>query len=396
MSISLQDIQFLTTMYGERLLARLADEDLSDANTLRLLTVLRRDYTAQQAGAALEMARLRVKAAEKFGTDARRMFFTREALEQASDPLVRRYRANEIGNLDVERLVDAGCGIGADSLALARVGAAVVGLDIDSVRIEIARYNAAALESAAKFEIADIREEMPEADVVFFDPARRDAHGKRIYDVERYEPPLSIVQGWSHTVIVVKLSPGVDLEQLKGFRGEVEFISVDGDLKEAVLWLGEGYSGRRATLLVGTEVFHWDGRGSQLTNPHSELSAPRGWLVEPDPAILRAGLVEDAAAELNGFLLDETIAYFTTETKPDSPWVRAWEIFDWMPFNQKRLRAYLREQDVGSVTVKKRGSPLTPETLIPQLKLKGDATRTLVLTRYRGQPIVLICGANPG
>jgi hypothetical protein len=118
--------------------------------------------------------------------------------------------------------------------------------------------------------------------------------------------------------------------------------------------------------------------------------------VEPDPAILRAGLVQDAAEKFNGFMLDETIAYFTTDRKPDSPWVRAWQILDWMPFNLKKLRAYLRERNVGNVTVKKRGSPLTPETLIPQLKLKGDESRTLVLTRLQGQPIVMICENMPG
>ena len=40
---------------------------------------------------------------------------------------------------------------------------------------------------------------------------------------------------------------------------------------------------------------------------------------------------------------------------------------------------------------KKRGTAVTPDTLIPQLKLKGSESRTLVLTRYQGQQIVMIC-----
>ncbi len=62
-----------------------------------------------------------------------------------------------------------------------------------------------------------------------------------------------------------------------------------------------------------------------------------------------------------------------------------------MPFNLKKLRAYLREHHVGRVTVKKRGTAVTPESLIPQLKLKGDVSRTIVLTRFQGAQIVLIC-----
>ena len=84
----MSDIQFLSSDIGSQLLTRLASEDLSESTTLRLLITLRKDYSAEQARAALEMARLRLKAVDKFGTDANALFFTRDALEQASDPLV--------------------------------------------------------------------------------------------------------------------------------------------------------------------------------------------------------------------------------------------------------------------------------------------------------------------
>jgi hypothetical protein len=393
----LPNLEFLTSAKGQQLLERLAGENLADAHTLRLLTVLRKDHTAEQAGSALEMARLRVKAVSKFDDDAHQMFFTRDALEQASDPLVRAYRARDLippNHEGIYSLIDAGCGIGADSLAFASTGADVLGLDIDPVRVEIARYNAGRLGLKARFEVADIRDGLPDANEVFFDPARRDDQGKRIYDVERYLPPLSIIQSWEHDMIQVKLSPGVDLDQLKSYGGAVEFISVDGDLKEAVLTCGRDFPGYGlfATLLVSDQVYQWNNPGEYTAlDRNISIAEPRGWLVEPDPAILRAGLVQDVAEKFSGLMLDETIAYFTTDVKPESPWVRAWQILDWMPFNLKKLRAYLRERNVGNVTVKKRGSPLTPEELIPQLKLKGSESRTLVLTRLRGQPIVIIC-----
>jgi hypothetical protein len=70
---------------------------------------------------------------------------------------------------------------------------------------------------------------------------------------------------------------------------------------------------------------------------------------------------------------------------------RAWQLIDWMPFNLKRLRTYLREHNIGRVTIKKRGSPIAPEELTAKLNLKGDKSCTLVLTRCNGQPIVMIC-----
>ncbi|NJL93087.1 MAG: hypothetical protein HC915_04860 [Anaerolineae bacterium] len=67
----------------------------------------------------------------------------------------------------------------------------------------------------------------------------------------------------------------------------------------------------------------------------------------------------------------------------------------WLPFNLKKLRALLREQDIGQVTVKKRGSPLTPEQLQGQLRLKGGgAHATLILTRLAGQHVALISWAD--
>lgn len=385
MSVSLDTLDFLASSAGAPLLAQLAAEDLSDANTLPLLTRLRRAYTAEQAGAALELARLRRKAVGKFGEDAARLFFTADALEQASDPLARHYRAAWVSGC---RTVDACCGIGADSLAFAQAGHEVTGVDLDPVRVQMARLNAAALGARARFDVGDVREHIPSADFVFFDPARRDAQGNRLYDVERYQPPLSLIRRWQSRLIGVKLSPGVDLAQLESYAGAVEFISVDGDLKEAALWLGSEQTGMAAVLLTDEATYRWQ---PAALPPPSVLSEPRGWLVEPDPALIRARLVADAAAAFDGAQLDATIAYFTTDARPDSPWLRAWQIVDWMPFNLKRLRAYLREHRVGQVTVKKRGTAVTPDALIPRLKLKGEQTRTLVLTRCLERQIILIC-----
>jgi predicted nicotinamide N-methyase len=385
MPLSFADLDFLVTSAGARLLEHLNHEDLSENRILSILTRLRHEYSPEQARAALEMAQLRRKAGEKFGSDAAHMFFTREALEQASDPQVRHYRSQIMAGL---RVVDACCGIGADSLAIARVGSEVLGLDIDPLRVRIAECNAKALGLKAQFQVSDVRDGLPESDLVFFDPARRDPTGKRIHDVERYQPPLSLLRQWRTPHIVVKLSPGVELEQLANYGGSIEFISVRGDLKEAVLWLGFELPRRKATLLTHQQAYHWESGEAPMIAP---LSSPLGWLIEPDAALLRAGLVADVALALGVYQIDETIAYLTADEQPDSPWVRAWKILDWMPFHLKRLRAYLRAQNVGRVTVKKRGTAITPEELVAGLKLKGTESRTLVLTRWQGQPIVLIC-----
>ncbi len=382
-------LPFLTSDAGARLLADLAHADLSDANTLALLTRLRQSYDADHAAAALTLARLRQRATAKFGDDAHKLFFTPAALEQASDPQVRHYRA---AIADGKRALDVCCSLGTDSIALARAGASsVLGLDNDPLRIEMAKCNAAALDLPIDFRVQDVTQGVPASyDLIFYDPARRDAGGRRLHAVEAYQPPLSLVNTWQADMLAVKLSPAVDLAQLADYGGLTEFISVAGDLKEAVLWLGRAEPGTLATRIADGQVMHW----RRDHTPNVGLSAPRGWLLEPDPALLRAGLVQDVAEALQGWLLDETIAYITTDAQPDSAWVRAWQIWDWLPFNLKQLRAYLRERDIGRVTVKKRGFPMSPDELQAKLKLKpkrADKRCTLVLTRHAGTPIVLVC-----
>ena len=286
-------------------------------------------------------------------------------------------------------MLDLCCGIGGDSLAFAAAGKRVLGLDIDPVRIAIAQHNAAATALPAVFQAADVERAIPQGyDCIFFDPARRDQQGRRIHHVEHYRPPLSLCRKWAADEALVKLSPAVDLRQLAVYGGQVEFISAKGQLTEALLWLHRPCAPPSATLLTDAGAHHKTGRSAAGV----EIAAPKAWLFEPDPALLRAGLVRELAQDLNAAMLDETIAYLTMDARADTPWGRYWQVLDWMPFHLKRLRRYLATRGIGRVTIKKRGFALTPEELTARLRLKGgDMECVLVLTRHHGKPIVIIC-----
>ncbi len=388
-------VDFLQTQAARDCLDDLRAQPLKETDVLPTLARLRKHFAADEAGALLETARLRQKAAAKFGAHAHALLYTADALEQASHPAARRFRAAQLPQ-GTRRVLDVCCGIGADSLAYAQAGYDVLGLDNDPVRVAIAQHNAAALGlNNARFAVVDVTQGVPDDyDALFFDPARRDDDGRRLFDVAQYQPPLAYLHSWHAPYKHAKLAPSVELAQVAAYSGEVLFLSYGGELKEAVLMLGGGaQAGARTAVRLtddGAHVWRCADPAAALAQT-ATLAAPRGWLCEPDPAILRAGLVRPLAEALGGALLDESIAYFCTPHAPDSVWVRAWQILDVLAFNVKGLRAYLRGHNVGRVTVKKRGSPLTPETLIPQLKLKGDETRTLVLTRHAQQPIVLVC-----
>jgi hypothetical protein len=72
------------------------------------------------------------------------------------------------------------------------------------------------------------------------------------------------------------------------------------------------------------------------------------------------------------------------------PLATGYRILDVMPFSLKRLRTYLREREVGRLTIKKRGTAVTPEHLRGQLGLKGSQEATIVLTRVAGSQQILV------
>ena len=354
-------------------------------------TTLSRRFPAELARLALEIAILRGEAARKFPF-ADQLYLTREALEQASSWQVSTHRARRYQGYS--HLLDLGCSVGGDTLALAQV-APTTGIDRDLLRLGMSRANldTIALHSQTGFIQADLNFSLPlslprSTTALFFDPARR-VQGKRLSSVRSYQPPLNLIHAWlpDYPALGVKISPGVKLDELADYDAEIEFISLNGELKEAVLWFGPLKSATfRATLLP---------EGNTLTNEDLSPSllpvdTPRRYLYEPDPAVLRAGLVAALGIRLDAAQLDPDIAYLTGDQHVETPFARCWAIEAWFPFQLKRLRAYLRERGVGQVIVKKRGSPLEPEALIGALKLSGEAARTVFLTHLRGKPIVVI------
>ena len=388
--MDLEAFHFLLTEAGQRRLAELTAETITPANHLPLAMALRDSFSSEEAHALLETALLRQKAAGKFSRAAE-MDFTREALEQASSEAVSHYRADRYRAAGVRTAGDLGCSIGGDALALA-AHFTVIGIEREPLRLTMARENVAVYGRGARFQplLADLEALQPlDVDAFFFDPSRRDEQGRRLFSVHDYRPPLSLVDHWLPAVPhgAVKISPGVDYAELPP-QAEVEFISLDGEVKEGLLWYGDLQSGaqRRATLLPGAHTLS-DADHSGEPVPVTDV---RTFLYEPDGAIIRAHLVQALAQQLGATRIDEEIAYLTADRPQVTPFARCFVVEEVLPFHLKRLRRRLRERGIGQVTIKKRGSPLEPDELRRRLRLSGPETALLFLTHVQGEPSVLI------
>jgi hypothetical protein len=377
----------------------LADSGVVESDPLRAAATLRAaGHPPDLVAPSLTQAALRRRAAGKFGADARVMFFTRAGLEQATRGQVAARRAARLSASGVRHTADLCCGIGADTLAMARAGLRVTAVDADPLTAAIAAANvsAAGLSDLVDVRCADATEvDLSGVDAVFCDPARRagGGTGRRTFDPRAYSPPWDFVLTLPGAVpaTALKLGPGIDHELIPD-TAEAEWVSVDGDLVEAALWFGPlATVPRRASLLRGNATAELTGTGRE----RATVGQVRRFLYDPDPAVVRAHLVAEFASTLDAELADSRIAYAYADHGTFTPYARCFDITHRMPFSLKRLRATLREQGIGVLEIRKRGSALEPEKLRRDLRLAGTGSATLVLTRVADEPTALICQPLP-
>jgi SAM-dependent methyltransferase len=382
--VDLDAFRWLLGDRGQQLLARAAQ--LEGEDPLRAADVLRREAEAAHVAAALTQVELRRRGAAKFGDLAGRMYFTPEGLEQATRLRVARHRAARLGAAATRTMIDLGCGIGGDLLACAEAGLTSAGVDLDPVRVAVAEANLAALGLGGAVTVADATAvDTTPFEVAYADPARRSARG-RSFDAASWTPPWSFVESLLARDACVKAAPGLPHE-LVPEGVEAEWVSDAGEVKEVALWSGRlATTARRATVI---------GRGGLATltdddDPGAAVREAGRFLYEPDGAVIRAGLVTAVAAGVHGGLLDGHIAWVTSDEPFTTPFARAFEVVDELPFREKQLRAALRQRGVGPLTVKTRGVNVVPEQLRRRLALTGEQPATIVLTRARGRGVCFL------
>ncbi len=373
---------------GAELLGRLGQQPLTPDDALRLGTELRADYPAELVAAALAQHELRIAARAKFSR-AMEMFFTRDGLEQASGELVARHRRSRYPAGGP--LADLCCGIGGDLIALAGEHQ-VRAVDTDPLHLRMAEANAAAYGVAGqvRFEHQDVRDtDLGGVTAAFIDPARRTGRGRLRPGAS--EPPLAWCLDLASQVsrLGIKAAPGIPREAVPP-GWEAEFIAVGRELKEAALWSPAlARSATRATILPG---------GHTLTprpGPPVPVAPPGPFLLDPSPAVTRAGLVAELARMVGGWQIDEQIAFLCTAGPARTPFARTLQVLDSGPWHQRELSARLRRLGIGSVDIRRRGLAGDVGLIQRQLKLSGPGRATLIMTRAADRPWALICQDLP-
>jgi hypothetical protein len=382
-SFTLGDVAYLRSEAGAAAVAEVSARPLTDR--IADVAAVRRAVGEARAAAVLETAVLRRKSTAKL--DSAGWLFTSDALQQASASLVARHRAARLAGLDVH---DVTCSVGADLVELARTARRALGSDVDPVRLAMARHNGAVAGVAFGLARADALRPVSRGTVVVADPARRDSAGRRAWKPADFTPPLDgLVEAYPGRALSVKCAPGLDFA-IAPWADEVELVSLDGQVRESCLWrgLGTGVT-RRATVLRsdGTQWTVTDAEPDELP-----ARAPGEWIVDPDGAVVRAGLVRHYAARHGLWQLDERIAYLTGAAPP--PGVRAFRVLEQGPYSEKALKSVLKRHDVGRLEILIRGLDVDPDALRRRLKPRGAAEASVVLTRIGRAPVAFVCRAE--
>jgi hypothetical protein len=352
--------------------------------SVQLAAAFRRELSADRARLVLEQAVLRRRAREKFSAPDE-LFFTARGLEQSTGEVIALYKASRFPA--GAPVADLCCGIGGDLLGLARRGPAT-GVDCDPVAALFAAANThATVQCSDMVEIA-----LDRFAAWHIDPDRR-PQGRRTVRAQLHEPGPGTLDRLrsQQSDGAIKLAPAARLPESVVAEVEQEWISHAGECKQLVLWLdalANNVGRRRATRLAS------DGcAASFVGDPNLPIPVStrlRRYVLEPDPAVLAAHLTGDLAARYNLDSVAASIPYFTTDARPHDPLLDAFEIHEVLPFDIARVKRLIRARDVGELEIKKRGVKCDPARLRMQLRPKGNARATLIVTPHAGSTIAIL------
>jgi SAM-dependent methyltransferase len=359
--------------------------------------------------AALTQVRLRRRARPRLGELAGSLLLTEDGLEQATRTVVADLRAARYAAAGATHVADLGCGLGLDSLAFAGAGLQVTAVERDPVVAALAARNVVALglDDMVRVVLGDTTHPgtldavLDGVDAAFVDPARRDTgrrregRSARVADPEAWSPPWSWVRGVAARVprTAAKVAPGVDHALNPGCA---TWTSIDGRLVEAELaWPALATDGvrRRAVVVRDARVAVLESHVDLADERPPKVGAAGAWLLEPDDAVIRAGLVADVAARVDGRLLDPLVAYVTTDHDiAVEPLAARFRVRHALPYDLRALREVLVADGVGRIVVKKRATSLDVDDVRRTLERRGaPGSAVVLLTRIGDDPWAYVC-----
>lgn len=379
---------------------------IAEASKIRDVNKRRKYFIAQgldkdEVDRLIDLVHFRTRGRDKFPRAAK-MRFTRDGLAMASGKAVAEYRTWKIRNQlgTVKKVLDVGAGIGGDTIAMA-LRWKVVSVENSQEMVEILKHNigvygvtdnvALVEEDITRIIHEDsFKDSVKDIDVIFFDPSRRSQQGRTV-KTEEYIPPLDFVLELLElcTNLCVKISPGTDIQRIK-YDCDIEVVSNRNSTKEVVLWFGELKQNPDENLIMATKLPEKITLVRDKTK-RATITDVGDYIYEPDPAFIKAWLVDTIADKYNVTRIHPTIPYLTGDKIEKNPLLKAYKVLTVVPNKPETINDELKRLNIGRIDFKARGVNVDMKNIHRTIRGKGKRKGLVILTRVNEMEKAVIC-----
>jgi len=340
--------------------------------SINQIEALKKEYSCFPMEEILTQINLQQKALAKVPF-ANQWLWTDKNLQQASCYELAQYHGELYG--DFQTVGDLCCGIGSDLLFISQNKRQCFAVESQQSILSLAKYNMSSFYRDNIIYLNQLSELFNKnCEALYIDPDRRWA-GKKMIHVQHLSPNFTQIKSLisKYKNVAVKLSPLINYENSIFSDYDFNFISVRGELKECLMCSGDLKQSKKAVILPQKIIF------SEKKHSPTELSEIKQWILEPDPAIIRAHLVNDLAVETGMLRIDPQISLLTSDIEPCTIYGNKYQVIDVFAYNVKKLQHYLLEKKVGILNIKTKGFSEPVEKFRKRITLKGENSLTLFL-----------------
>lgn len=301
------------------------------------------------------------------------------------------------------RIADLTGGLGVDCEAFSRVASEVLYNEMDPALADAAQQNFKALGVSALIRCSEVRPGgvanvlggfVP--DVIFLDPARRSADGRKVFRLEDCSPDILSLRDELFGIcrhILVKLSPMADISLVASQLGrvrEMHVVAAGGECKELLVWMDREYmdSGHKLICWESDVCFETDSsaESSAVASYCQGAEAVRGWLFEPGKSLSKAGLFKTLSARLGLNKIGVSTHLYVTDSPSDElrRLGKLFRIDEVLPLTSRTIKDLSRRTPAAEVS--SHNIPITAEVLRQRLGVRPSQTAHIFAAHLDNPP----------
>ena len=330
----------------------------------------------------------------------------RLSCEQCSSEATARYKAAIIRQLGEKQdiLIDLTGGYGVDTYFLSEQTTQAHYVERNEELCRIAQHNfqiankpihvhnTSAEDFLAQYSMAEsVSSDVKKEVVVYLDPARRDAHGGKVFRIEDCEPNvikiLPSLRAISNTILI-KFSPMLDITsalQSLGNEWDVHVVALHNEVKEIIFITGNNRIHAVNILHEGNDQFSFT-RSKEKSALCAMADCICEYIYEPNAAIIKAGAFRLVSERYQLHKLDQNTHLYTADQLIEDFPGRVWKVIA-QPIKNQRDIAALGIQRAAILT---RNYPLTPEELRKKFKVQESDSHFLIGARIATKPTLIL------